>query len=62
MRKFIDRVLVAVGFCSIVTLICGIIYGGYWVAKTFSYNFFYRDMVERTVIQEVKTSCLKRSE
>lgn len=35
------------------------VYCGYWVAKTVSYNIFYKDMVKRTVIEMVKETSLK---
>ena len=43
-----------------VALICGFIYGGYWVAKTVSYSFFYESMVEQTVKDMVKPEYLKQ--
>jgi len=42
-----------------IVLFCGLIYGMYWCGKTFSYAIFYEDMVEFTIVEQVKTSCLK---
>lgn len=35
-----------------------LIYGGYWVTKNLSYTFFYQDLVETTIADKVKPSCL----
>ena len=40
-------------------VICGFIYGSYWVAKHVSYALFYEDMVEATVRELVSASALK---
>ena len=39
----------------------GIIYGGFWVAKTVSYSTFYgdEDMVRQTIVEMVKPDSLK---
>jgi len=37
----------------------GIIYGGFWVAKTVSYSIFYEDMVRQTIVEMVKPDSLK---
>ena len=39
--------------------ICAIIYSAYWIAKTVSYQIFYKDMVEQTVRNMVKPEYLK---
>jgi hypothetical protein len=39
-------------------LVCLFIYGCYWVVKTVSYTIFYEDMVEQTIKETVKQSCL----
>jgi len=39
--------------------VCAAMYGMYWIAKTFSYWLFYGDMVEQTINEMVKKSCLK---
>ncbi len=49
---------------AIVVVVCAaciivVIYGAYWVAKSFSYAFFYEDMVQRTVVEMVKPEYLK---
>ena len=36
-----------------------LIYGGYWFAKTVSYNIFYKDMVRSTIIKMVDSESLK---
>jgi len=45
----------------IATLIFGatIIYAGYWVTKNVSYAIFYESMVQETIIENVKKSCIK---
>ena len=40
-------------------LICGIVYGGYWIAKRISYALFYEDMVIQTIKDIVKKEALK---
>lgn len=42
-----------------IALICGLIYGGYWIAKTVSYNIFYEDMVIETIKDHVDHKYLK---
>ena len=44
--------------CAVI-IIPGFTYGLYWVGKTFSYSFFYEDMVERSIYKTVKPSCIK---
>ena len=36
-----------------------VIYGGYWLAKNVSYALFYEGMVEGTVKELVKNTCIK---
>jgi len=56
MKDIIPRIsLVLAGGILIVFLL----YGSYWTAKTLSYSFFYRGMVERTVRNMVKPECFK---
>lgn len=43
---------------STLTILCFVVYGAYWVAKNVSYSIFYEDMVEKTIIETVKNSCL----
>lgn len=59
MRKFIENVKLALLGVAMVGVVFGVIYGSYWLAKTGSYQFFYEDMVERTVTQMVKPEYLK---
>lgn len=47
------------GILAIIVLVCGAIYGCYWVAKTVSYTIFYEDMVEQTIRETVKPEYLK---
>ena len=35
------------------------IYGGYWIAKTVSYKLFYKNMVQNSIIEMVKSESLK---
>mgnify|MGYP000231292637 CR=1 FL=1 len=42
-----------------IVVAASIIYGSYWAAKTFSYSFFYEDMVVRTITKTVKPEALK---
>lgn len=42
-----------------IALICGVIYGLYWVAKSASYVLFYESMVQQTVRELVKKEALK---
>jgi hypothetical protein len=44
---------------GIIAIMVGFIYGGYWIAKTVSYSFFYEDMVEETIKEMVKPEALK---
>lgn len=44
-----------------VVLLGAVTYGGYWVAKNVSYAVFYEDMVEDTIKENVKKSCLRGS-
>ncbi len=37
----------------------GIIYGGYYIAKTVSYTIFYEGMVIESIKETVKPSCIK---
>jgi hypothetical protein len=39
-------------------LVCGLIYGTYWVFKTVSYTVFYEDMVIETIHKTVKPQYL----
>ena len=39
-----------------------LMYGVYWVAKTVSYQVFYKDMVKQTVIEMVKENALRRNQ
>jgi len=39
-------------------LACFVIYGMYWVAKNVSYFFFYEDLVQVTICEEVKRDFL----
>jgi hypothetical protein len=54
-----DMILKGIFGIAGVALICGFIYGSYWVAKTVSYSFFYESMVENTVRDLVKPEYLK---
>lgn len=49
----------AIGIIFIILISLGLIYGLYWVGKTLSYNFFYKDMVKSTITQMVKQEALK---
>ena len=42
-----------------ITLLGSIVYGVYWIGKTVSYSVFYEDMVEQTVKDMVKKSCIE---
>lgn len=42
-----------------ILIVGGVIYGGYWIAKTVSYTIFYKSMVESTVRDMVKKEALK---
>jgi len=42
-----------------VALICGAIYGCYWIAKKTSYFFFYETFVQQTIREMVKPESLK---
>ena len=54
--KAIKDILITVG---ILLLICAFIYGCYWIAKTVSYQIFYKDMVRETITEMVKPEALK---
>ena len=41
-----------------ILLVCGLMYGSYWIAKTVSYTIFYESMVEQTVREMVKPEYL----
>lgn len=43
-----------------IVLICALIYGCYWVAKTVSYSIFYEDMVQETVREMVNPEYLRK--
>lgn len=43
---------------ALLAAFCTAIYGMYWVAKTVSYEIFYKDMVEQTVREMVKPDSL----
>lgn len=47
------------GIIAGLVIVCGIIYGGYWLAKTVSYSLFYEDMVQKTITEMVKADALK---
>lgn len=40
-------------------VLCVLTYGLYYVGKTVSYSIFYEDMVEQTIQEQVKQSCIK---
>ena len=40
-------------------LALSIIYGIYWIAKTVSYEIFYKDMVQETIQEMVKEEYLR---
>lgn len=42
-----------------IVFMCALIYGMYWIFKTFSYFFFYEDMVQDTIRELVKQAALK---
>ena len=52
-------------FSNVVLIICacllffGVIYGSFQLTKSISYSLFYKDMVNQTVIEMVKSDCLK---
>ena len=46
------------GVIALVIFMGGVIYGTYWVAKTVSYSIFYEGMVNETITEKVKPSCL----
>lgn len=58
-KKFFDSMIVIAMVCGGLALGGGAIYGVYWIGKTFSYSFFYEDMVQKTVTQMVKPEALK---
>lgn len=43
-----------VGALMLIMLICG----GYFIGKELSYYFFYKDLVKREILIEVKSECL----
>ena len=56
MKSKIENIIIGI---SAALIICGVIYGAYWLAKTVSYQVFYKDMVEHTVKEMVKPEYLK---
>lgn len=42
-----------------IVFILAIAFGGWWIKKTISYNFFYESSVQETVKKMVKPECLK---
>ena len=56
MKLKIGNIIIGI---SAALIICGVIYGAYWLAKTVSYQVFYKDMVEHTVKEMVKPEYLK---
>ena len=49
-----ERVQMAVVYTVVCLIICGLIYGGFWVNRAFSYSFGYQDQVVETVCSMVK--------
>ena len=45
-------------FIGGIILVCLVIWGCYWLAKTFSYWLFYEDMVKETIRELVKPEYL----
>lgn len=59
-RKIIDGIIFWV-FCAITLgIICYGVYGVYLVGKSFTYSFFYEDMVRNTIEEMVKLEYLKK--
>lgn len=46
------------GVLLYILFVCLMLWGMYWVAKTFSYWVFYEDMVKETIKQMVKPEYL----
>jgi hypothetical protein len=45
-------------FILYLVVVCLVIYGVYWIAKTCSYSIFYEDMVIQTIKEVVKPEYL----
>jgi len=56
MKKTIETIIV---YAIVSGALIGMIYGGYWAAKTTSYTLFYEDMVIDTIQETVKPEALK---
>jgi hypothetical protein len=52
------RILIAV---ALTIALSTVVYGFYWIAKHISYHVFYRDLVEQTVRDMVKSESLRGS-
>lgn len=50
-----DAILIIGG----IILVCAMIYGCYWIAKSVSYFFFYEGFVQETIREMVKPEYLK---
>lgn len=59
MKKMFEYFAKTMMVLVLIAMVCGGVYGCYWVTKTVSYSFFYEDMVERTVVKMVKPEYLK---
>lgn len=59
MKKTTGNVLQFFLVIGAIALVCSLIYGSYWVAKTVSYSIFYEDMVQQTISEMVKAGVLK---
>ena len=59
MKKFMEKLAIGGMVLVAIALICGGIYGCYWVAKSVSYGFFYEGMVQQTITEMVKPEYLK---
>ena len=59
MKKMFEYFAKTMMVLVIIAMVCGGIYGCYWVAKSVSYSFFYEGMVKATVTEMVKPEYLK---
>lgn len=48
-----------IGYVFVACIVIGFIWGGYWLTKTLSYNWWYKDMVRQTITEMVKENSLK---
>jgi len=57
-KKFENIYLIGITIVGIIAVLF-LIYGGYWLTKTVSYNIFYKDMVRSAIVEMIDPEFLK---